>query len=432
MDKKWTHTRNKSFTFLILIISVSAVQSCETDQEVRDESVLDRELKNYVDRVFSVEEFSIVPGIRIEGVGNSSGTNVNVTNGCESGRGAASVSDYVEEKLDRFTETHTLTVNFDETARFLSSTPAADATASAATAAAAADAGKSTFLTGFGMGFLAFGLKKLLLPFFIGAQLLKSVLIAMFLPSILGGLGKFVGKGLSTFSGISGASAGNNRPPEMEDFEFKDVDPYSNDPGLGGDFNSQAEATNQLSAVDIGTMPANSRFGLANHRISYVTPSNDNYYMRRPDKKTDYKVFHKIPSSSMLLTSYDPFYSPLLSRLDAVFQQLGLGNHKSPESEKCRERLVCLMYANPAKYAPYSNLVSAQLSRELDELRKPSSDNPDILRFFRYMKAAKDGQDGDECQAHGGCPSLSAGKPSPAMLTTFNDINKLVLARKFN
>lgn len=105
------------------------------------------------------------------------------------------------------------------------------------------------------------------------------------------------------------------------------------------------------------------RFGAGNQRISYLAPHNDNYYMRKPSKKTDYKVFHKIPSSSLLLTSYDPFYSPLLSRLDAVFQQLGLGNAKSPETERCRERLVCMMYANPAKYAPYSNLVSAQLSR---------------------------------------------------------------------
>jgi hypothetical protein len=77
-------------------------------------------------------------------------------------------------------------------------------------------------------------------------------------------------------------------------------------------------------------------------------------------KRDDFKVFHDIPSSSMLLTNYDPFYSPLLSRLDAVFQQLGLN---SSNDEKCREKLVCLMYSNPAKYAPYSNLVSAQLSR---------------------------------------------------------------------
>lgn len=106
------------------------------------------------------------------------------------------------------------------------------------------------------------------------------------------------------------------------------------------------------------------RFGLENKRISFVSNQfSNNYYLRQPNKKADYKVFHKIPSSSILLTTYDPFYSPLLSRLDAVFQQLGLGDGKAPGTEACRERLVCLMYANPAKYAPYSNLVSAQLSR---------------------------------------------------------------------
>ena len=100
-----------------------------------------------------------------------------------------------------------------------------------------------------------------------------------------------------------------------------------------------------------------------NHHIAYATGMSDNYYFRKPIKKTNYKVFHKIPSSSLLLTTYDPFYSPLLSRLDAIFQQLGMGDTKSPDVEKCREKLVCLMYANPTKYAPYSNLISAQLSR---------------------------------------------------------------------
>lgn len=46
------------------------------------------------------------------------------------------------------------------------------------------------------------------------------------------------------------------------------------------------------------------------------------------------------------------------------------------------------------------------------------------------MKAAKDGQDDEQCLAYSGCPALQATKPSPAMLTTYNDINKLVQARK--
>ncbi|KAL3268016.1 hypothetical protein HHI36_007149 [Cryptolaemus montrouzieri] len=287
------------------------------------------------------------------------------------------------------------------------------------------------------MGFLAFALKKLLLPVFIGAQLIKSVMLAMFLPSIVGGLGKLLGKGLSTFSGISGASTGINQHHQpAEEFDFKEPNPYKTDDGLE-DFMPAADTsvknTMTINVVTTSTETSvnpNSRFGFANQRVHYMASQhNDNYYLRKPNKKADYKVFHKIPPSSLLLTSYDPFYSPLLSRLDAVFQQLGLGNDKSTRTELCRERLVCMMYANPAKYAPYSNLVSAQLSRELNELRKPASDNPEILRFFRYMKAAKDGQDGEECLAHGGCPSLVVDQPNPAILTTFNDINKLVQAR---
>lgn len=77
-------------------------------------------------------------------------------------------------------------------------------------------------------------------------------------------------------------------------------------------------------------------------------------------KRDDFKTFHDIPSSSHFLMNYDPFYSPLLSRVDAIFLQLGLSSNND---EKCREKLVCLMYSNPAKYAPYSNLISAQLSR---------------------------------------------------------------------
>lgn len=83
-------------------------------------------------------------------------------------------------------------------------------------------------MTGFGLGFLAFGLKKLLLPLIIGGQIVKSVLIAMFLPSILGSLGKLVGKGLSQISGVSGAS-GHQQP--IDDFDFKDTTAYTNNDG---------------------------------------------------------------------------------------------------------------------------------------------------------------------------------------------------------
>ncbi|XP_052890297.1 uncharacterized protein LOC128298570 [Anopheles moucheti] len=280
------------------------------------------------------------------------------------------------------------------------------------------------------------GMKKLLWPVMIGLQIVKTVLIMMFLPSIIGSLGKIVGKGLSSVSGLS------HPVQTVDDLDFKDTTSYNADHDFGmndgylpaDDAHPSGTSYNSI-VYDPASMGAHnnaanalSRLGYGGGRVTYVGPSMAQAANRRKQQsaKNDFKIFHDIPSSSLLLTNYDPFYSPLLSRLDAIFAQMGLSNRE----EQCRQRLVCLMYANPAKYAPYSNLISAQLSRELDELRKPTNDNPDILRFFKYMRAAKDGQDGVDCDAHYkdciGYKDLS----NPAMVTTFNDINKLVHARK--
>ncbi|KAI4495713.1 hypothetical protein M0802_008336 [Mischocyttarus mexicanus] len=290
-----------------------------------------------------------------------------------------------------------------------------------------------TFFDGFGLGFLAFGLKKLLLPLFFGVQILKSVLLALFLPSIIGSIGNIVGKGVSSFTQSSQTAT---VAPE-ENFEFKDNSDLYND--------------DYLTRQPVGTLPASalydesmmqsqknpeiaSRYSMIDPGYGHANTISNRYYMRHAaqgfTKKQDFKasIFHEIPTSSLLLTNYDPFYSPLLSRLDAVFYRLG------HTTEGCREYAVCAMYRSPARYAPYSNLVSAQLSRELNELRKPASDNPDVLRFFRYMKAAKDGQDGINCEDdYTNCPTArddQSLRQNQAMLATYQDIDKLVHARK--
>ncbi|KAI8423231.1 hypothetical protein MSG28_014265 [Choristoneura fumiferana] len=51
------------------------------------------------------------------------------------------------------------------------------------------------------------------------------------------------------------------------------------------------------------------------------------------------------------------------------------------------------------------------------------SDNPEILRFFRYMRAARRGQEGADCaRAHPGC---AAAAPAHTMIAAYHDINKL-------
>lgn len=281
--------------------------------------------------------------------------------------------------------------------------------------------------------FGSFGLKKLLLPLILGAQIVKSILIALFLPSIIGSIGKIVGKGVSSFA----QSSQSINPQQDENFEFKE--------------NLEAYGDDYMNRQPVGTLPASamyeegmlqtqktpeiaSRYSYVDSRFPHVNTFSDRYYTRHTanngysSKKQDFKIFHEIPTSSLLLTNYDPFYSPLLSRLDAVFSRLG---HLT---EGCREFVVCAMYRSPARYAPYSNLVSAQLSRELNELRKPRSDNVDVLRFFRYMKAAKDGQDGVRCDDfYPNCEIArdDSTRQNQAMLATYQDIDKLVHARKF-
>lgn len=168
--------------------------------------------------------------------------------------------------------------------------------------------------------------------------------------------------------------SGFGHPTEtVDDFEFKDNPPVVDEQSSGMGYNYPQQtltANHNNAAFDAAPSGANNmlslydmadpkpQFSIAN---TYQLPeyAQNSRKETLQSKKDDFKVFHDIPASSMLLTNYDPFYSPLLSRLDAVFHQLNLQG----DSETCREKLVCLMYASPAKYMPYSNLVSAQLSR---------------------------------------------------------------------
>ncbi|XP_032663038.1 uncharacterized protein LOC116840443 isoform X2 [Odontomachus brunneus] len=358
-------------------------------------SCLRRDFLNFLDRISRVDTYNVTEHVQI--VKNPQ---ANVT--CDNRREDGEETNLLD-KVHRYARTHVMKIQL----------------------------GKDLSLAGKARTFFgSFGLKKLLLPLFFGVQIIKSVLLALFLPSIIGSIGNIVGKGVSSFAQSS------HPPVPEENFEFKDNSDLYND--------------DYLTRQPVGTLPASamydesmmqtqkspeiaSRYAFVDSRISHANALSDRYYTRHVaahglSKKQDFKVFHEIPTSSLLLTNYDPFYSPLLSRLDAVFSRLG------HNTEGCREYAVCAMYRSPARYAPYSNLVSAQLSRELNELRKPSSDNPDVLRFFRYMKAAKDGQDGVKCEElYANCANAREDqslKQNQAMLATYQDINKLVQARK--
>ncbi|XP_068625391.1 uncharacterized protein Osi24 [Battus philenor] len=371
------------------------------------EKHLEKEFEKVLDDVLSKDRFEIVEGVEIQPLDN----NKEKVDSNVEGRALFSTYTYeyrLFQKIKNFVETHILSINLPRL-----------------------------------IGFRTFGVKKFFLPLLIGMQVFKSILLAMFLPSILGSFGKILGKGISQ---ISAASSQASYPPANGD----DQSAYNNDNKdfMGYDTNqagsysypqeslyeamAEANDVNDMSNVDM------SRFGAGGQKVSYL-PTKNGYYKNQMTNTNNYKIFQKIPSSSVILSNYDPFYSPLLSRLDGIFARLGLAPSENAiddgqgmsdaKLEACREQLICLMYASPAKYAPYSNLVSAQLSRELNELRRPVSDNPEILRFFRYMRAARRGQEGMDCvSAHPACATSAT--PSHTMIAAYHDINKLVTARK--
>lgn len=60
-------------------------------------------------------------------------------------------------------------------------------------------------------------------PLFIGFQVIKTALLVLFLPSIIGSVGKIVGKGLPSLSGtVSQFSNPNAHIEQVEDLDFKD------------------------------------------------------------------------------------------------------------------------------------------------------------------------------------------------------------------
>lgn len=75
------------------------------------------------------------------------------------------------------------------------------------------------------------------------------------------------------------------------------------------------------------------------------------------DKQNSGFNFASSQSLQLDVENFDPFYSPLLSRIDSIFMHLGFSE------EGCKEQAVCSIYKFPVKYAPYSNLLSAQLSK---------------------------------------------------------------------
>ncbi|CAH0683915.1 unnamed protein product [Chilo suppressalis] len=106
-----------------------------------------------------------------------------------------------------------------------------------------------------------------------------------------------------------------------------------------------------------------------------------------------------VKQQQQILAAQDPetvaaekFYGALLDRVDKILTSIGAGD------PGCRDRAVCALYRDPFRHAPYSNLVSNELSKDSSELLPPA-DSKMALLYYNYVQAARDGQEHKDCIA---------------------------------
>uniref|UniRef100_A0A2H1VEN3 SFRICE_003448 n=1 Tax=Spodoptera frugiperda TaxID=7108 RepID=A0A2H1VEN3_SPOFR len=104
-----------------------------------------------------------------------------------------------------------------------------------------------------------------------------------------------------------------------------------------------------------------------------------------------------VKQQQQILAAQDPetiaaekFYGALVDNVDALLGQMGATDLG------CRERAVCSLYGDPFKHTPYSNLVSGHLSKDSSEL-VPAGDSMMAINYYRYVQAARDGQEQKDC-----------------------------------
>ncbi|XP_059050527.1 uncharacterized protein LOC131845481 [Achroia grisella] len=104
-----------------------------------------------------------------------------------------------------------------------------------------------------------------------------------------------------------------------------------------------------------------------------------------------------IKQQQQIIAAHDPetqsaekFYGALMERVDKILNTLGAYD------PGCKDRAVCALYRDPFSHAPYSNLVSNELSKDSSEL-VPPADSKMALHYYRYVQAARDGQEQKNC-----------------------------------
>lgn len=119
MVKPWKHRRSGCVALLFCLFHLLPLSSSCPESHNEKISRVDKELMDYLDETFAVDKYKIIPGVHIEPARrkNESATDRN-DKSCESARKSRGLEDYFHDKLKQYYETHLVSVNLPETARF--------------------------------------------------------------------------------------------------------------------------------------------------------------------------------------------------------------------------------------------------------------------------------------------------------------------------
>lgn len=116
---QWKRRKSEYIKYSILVTLGFIIQYTTATEHSKNISTLDQELIEYVDKIFTVDKYKILPGVEVERKENDTLKN-STQSRCERGRSLSeSVEDHFYRKFQEFTNNHVLSLKVPETARFL-------------------------------------------------------------------------------------------------------------------------------------------------------------------------------------------------------------------------------------------------------------------------------------------------------------------------
>lgn len=114
---QWRRRKSEFIKYSILVTLICILQYTQATEHSKNLTTLDEKLIKYVDEIFSLDNYKILPGLELEK------KEINGTN--ETFRGYNEyetdnvVQEYFYKRMDNFINSHVLSLNVPQTARFL-------------------------------------------------------------------------------------------------------------------------------------------------------------------------------------------------------------------------------------------------------------------------------------------------------------------------